>query len=344
MKVLTVLVPTYNVEKYLRRCLDSLLLPEVLEEIEVLVVNDGSKDGSADIARAYEKKYPQTVVFVDKENGGHGSTINVGIEKAQGTYFKVLDSDDWVNIGDFIEFVKRLKEVTADAVICDYRKEHVYNGKSEYFEYKDLEDGKKYNLNEIDLNILHGEYFMMATTTYRTEVLRASGLKMLEKTFYVDMQYNIVPITKVDTFAYYHLDIYRYFIGRKDQSMNMDNFVRNQEHHKRMIKWLIEYYTGIEKDLTPNKREYIEMILTYTLNTHYSIYCEYDKDHKRAYNEIREFDAYLKKTNQRLYDRLNCMAYVRYNRETQFKFVKVDGSKWNKVMVLARKVKGRFAR
>ena len=97
MKVLTVLVPTYNVEKYLRRCLDSLLLPEVLEEIEVLVVNDGSKDGSADIARAYEKKYPQTVVFVDKENGGHGSTINVGIEKAQGTYFKVLDSDDWVN-------------------------------------------------------------------------------------------------------------------------------------------------------------------------------------------------------------------------------------------------------
>ena len=122
MKVLTVLVPTYNVEKYLRRCLDSLLLPEVLEEIEVLVVNDGSKDGSADIARAYEKKYPQTVVFVDKENGGHGSTINVGIEKAQGTYFKVLDSDDWVNIGDFIEFVKRLKEETADAVICDYRK------------------------------------------------------------------------------------------------------------------------------------------------------------------------------------------------------------------------------
>jgi len=117
MKVLTVLVPTYNVEKYLRRCLDSLLLPEVLEEIEVLVVNDGSKDGSADIARAYEKKYPQTVVFVDKENGGHGSTINVGIEKAQGTYFKVLDSDDWVNIGDFIEFVKRLKEETADAVI-----------------------------------------------------------------------------------------------------------------------------------------------------------------------------------------------------------------------------------
>ena len=82
MKVLTVLVPTYNVEKYLRRCLDSLLLPEVLEEIEVLVVNDGSKDGSADIARAYEKKYPQTVVFVDKENGGHGSTINVLFQSA----------------------------------------------------------------------------------------------------------------------------------------------------------------------------------------------------------------------------------------------------------------------
>ena len=344
MKILTVLVPVYNVEKYVKRCLDSLLLPEILDDIEVLVVNDGSKDSSADIVKAYQERFPQAIVFVDKENGGHGSTINVGIKKAQGKYFKVLDSDDWVNIEDFVEFVHRLKEETADVVLCDYRKEHTYSSKSDYFAYEGLEDSRQYYLDEIDLGILRGEYFMMATTTYLTEMLRESGLNMLEKTFYVDMQYNIVPITKVQTFTYYHLDIYRYFIGRKEQSMNMDNFVRNQEHHKRMIKWLIEYYTRISKELTPNKREYIEIILTYTLNTHYSIYCEYDKDHKRAYKEVREFDEYLMRTNQVLYERINCMAYVRYNRNTKFKFVKINGTKWKKAMELGRKIKGRLVR
>lgn len=344
MKILTVLVPVYNVEKYIRRCLDSLLLPEVVNDIEVLVVNDGSKDSSAEIVREYCERFPDTITFVDKENGGHGSTINAGIERAQGKYFKVIDSDDWVNIVDFIELVKRLQSEDADAVICNYRKEFTYNSKSEYFEYAELKDGEKYDLNEIDLSILRGEYFMMATTTYRTSVLRESGLKMLEKTFYVDMQFNVVPITKVDIFTYYDLDIYRYFIGRKEQSMNMDNFVRNQDHHKRMIKWLIEYYTGIADRLTVNKREYIEIILTYTLNTHYAIYCEYDKNHARAYKEIKDFDAYLWRTNKVLYERLNCMAYVRYNRKTKFKFVKLNGTKWKKAMTIGKKVKERFTR
>ena len=192
------------------------------------------------------------------------------------------------------------------------------------------------------MKILEGEYFVMATSTYKTEILRTSGLKMLEKTFYVDMQYNVVPMTKVETFTYYHLDIYRYFIGRKEQSMNMDNFVRNQEHHKKMIKWLIEYYTHISSKLSSNKREYIEIILTYTLNTHYSIYCEYDKDHARAYKEIVDFDQYLLKVNKALYERINCMAYIRYNRKTKFKFVRLNGRKWNTAMKMARRLKGKF--
>lgn len=340
MKVLTVLIPVYNTEKYIKRCLDSLLVPEVLNDIEVIVVNDGSRDHSVDIVKTYVEKYPQTVILIDKENGGHGSTINAGLKAAQGKYFRVLDSDDWFNTIEFIKFVKRLKDEDADLVVCDYRKEHTYNSRSEYFEYKKLEDMHQYRLDEIDLKILEGEYFVMATSTYKTEVMREAGLKMLENTFYVDMQYNVVPITKVETFVYYHLDIYRYFIGRKEQSMNMDNFVRNQEHHKKMIKWLIEYYTGISKTLSANKREYIEIILTYTLNTHYSIYCEYDKNHERAYREIVDFDNYLLKTNKILYDRLNCMAYVRYNRKTGFKFVKINGKKWYTAMRLARQLKG----
>ena len=271
MKALTILIPVYNTEKYIKRCLDSLIVSEIMDDIEILVVNDGGKDHSVEIIQKYVDSYPETVRLIDKGNGGHGSTINAGIKEAKGKYFRVLDSDDWFNSTDFVKFVNRLKSEDADLVVCDYRKEHTYNSKSEYFVYKNLEDRKCYCFDDIDLKILEGEYFVMATSTYKTEILRTSGLKMLEKTFYVDMQYNVVPMTKVETFTYYHLDIYRYFIGRKEQSMNMDNFVRNQEHHKKMIKWLIEYYTHISSKLSSNKREYIEIILTYTLNTHYSI-------------------------------------------------------------------------
>lgn len=341
MKILTVLIPMYNTEKYIKRCLDSLLVTEVFDDIEIIIVNDGGKDKSLKIAQLYEKEFPQAVKLIDKENGGHGSTINVGINNATGKYFRVLDSDDWFNTIDFIKFVKRLGKESADLVVTDYCKEHNYNSKSEYFEYKNLKDGYQYKFDETDLKILNGEYFVMATSTYKTEILRKSGLKLLENTFYVDMQYNVVPITAVQTFVYYHLDIYRYFIGRKEQSMNMDNFVRNQNDHKKMIKWLIEYYTSISGKLSPNKREYIEMILTYTLNTHYSIYCEYDKNHKRAYTEILDFDKYLLQTNKALYERLNCMAYVRYNRKTKFKFVRINGTKWQSLMVLARRLKGK---
>ena len=342
MKSLTVLIPVYNTEKYIKRCLDSLLIPEVLDDIEIIVVSDGSKDRSSEIVQEYVGRYPNTIILIDKENGGHGSTINAGITEASGKYFRVLDSDDWFNTLEFAEFVSRLKKEDADLVVCDYRKEHTYNSKSEYFQYKNLQDGKVYQFDEFDLAVLEGEYFVMATSTYKTDILRQSGLKLLEKTFYVDMQYNVVPITKVSNFTYYHLDIYRYFIGRKVQSMNMDNFVRNQEHHKKMIKWLIEYYTRVKDQLSSNKKEYIEIILTYTLNTHYSIYCEYDNNHRRAYREIKDFDRYLQCTNPVLYERLNCMAYVRYNRKTDFKFVRINGRKWNKVMAEARRLKGRI--
>lgn len=339
MKLLTVLIPVYNTEKYIKRCLDSILLNEVLDDIEVLVVSDGSKDNSVNIATEYKKRYPNTVKVIEKENGGHGSTINKGLECATGKYFRVLDSDDWFSSTNFIEFVSRLHQEEADLVVCDYCKEFVYNSSSQYLPYKNLQDNTTYKFDEFDLDVLAGEYFVMATSTYKTEILRKVNLHLLEKTFYVDMQFNIVPMTAVKTFTYYNLDIYRYFIGRPDQSMNMQNFVRNQEHHKKMIKWLLEFYKEQKLLLSENKQKYIEMILIYTLNTHYTIYCEYDKDSKRAYKEVIDFDNYLYQIDSDLYEKMNVMGYVRYNRKTKFIWIRRNGKFWKKVMVIARRLR-----
>ena len=217
--LLTIIVPAYNVEAYIEECLNSLV-NQTVRNHKIIIVNDGSTDKTEEKCLKYKEEYEELITYVYQDNKGLGGARNTGMQYVDTPYLTFLDSDDWFNSTDFVKFVNRLKSEDADLVVCDYRKEHTYNSKSEYFVYKNLEDRKCYCFDDIDLKILEGEYFVMATSTYKTEILRTSGLKMLEKTFYVDMQYNVVPMTKVETFTYYHLDIYRYFIGRDDQSVN----------------------------------------------------------------------------------------------------------------------------
>ena len=316
MKILTVIVPVYNTEKYIKRCLDSLDNKEINDKLEVLVVSDGSKDNAINIAKEYSKRLPDTFKIIEKENGGHGSTINKGLELATGKYFRVLDCDDWVDNVNFVEFVKRLEDQDADLVVTDYSKEFIYEGKSEKIVYKNLEPNKKYIFDKFDLNILNGEYFVMATSTYKTEVLRKSNLKLMEKTFYVDMQYNVVPIPYVNSFVYFDLDIYRYFIGRLDQSVNTASFVKNHLNHDKVVKYLIDYYSNLT-DISDTKKEYIRIILKYILFTHYSIYCIYFKKKRQGYKLVKEFDKYLYNKNKELYDVSN-ISFIKIYRNLKF--------------------------
>ena len=338
-KILTVLVPVYNTEKYIKRCLDSVLQEEILDELEVLVVSDGSKDGAIDIVKEYQARFPNTVRLIEKENGGHGSTINKGIECASGKYFRVLDSDDWVNCLDFINFVKRLRNEDADIVVTNYAQEHIYDHSEVNSVYDSLEENIVYNLDEFDLKLLHGEYFVMATSTYKLSILKQSRLHLLEKTFYVDMQYDVVPIKYVKTFSYYNLNIYRYYIGRKDQSVNMSSYVRNKLHHERVMKFLIDYYTDAREELSENKREYIEIILIYMLYTHYTIFVTYDTNRKEAYRQIKEFDAYFKNKNISLYNRSQSLSMISAYRKFNFVFVKFAPGLFRKAFSIARRLK-----
>lgn len=320
-KILSITIPVYNTEKYLRRCLDSILLEDILNKIEVILVNDGSKDNSLEILKEYQRKFPESIIVVDKENGGHGSTINKGLEIASGKYFKVIDSDDWVSSFGFETFVNDLERLNVDLVVTNYRKEHVYNGNSEFSKYAKLKANKIYYFDDFDLKILKGEYFVMATSTYRTEMLKDNQIRLFEKTFYVDMQYNIQAIEHVDSFVYLDLDIYRYFIGRKEQSMNMNNFVKNKEHHDKVIRKLIDYYVENKESYSKNRNEYIQMILVYMLYTHYSIYCIYDKDKRNARKEIISFNNYLKSKSPELFAQMYQYELIRLYRKFNFLFV-----------------------
>lgn len=331
MKTLTVAIPVYNTEKYIKRCLDSLITDDTIKDVEIILVNDGSKDRSLEIMNEYKNKYPETIVVIDKPNAGHGSTINAALKIATGKYFRVIDSDDWVNIIDFGKFVHLLRKEDVDLITTNYRKEFIYNGVSEKISWSKLKENKIYEFDNFDLELLEGDYFVMANSTYKTEILRKSKLKLLEKTFYVDMQYNIIPILYVNTVKFIDLDIYRYFIGRPDQSMNLDNFVKNRIDHDKVMKLLLDYYNNNLENFSENKRKYIRLILYYMLTTQYYIYCVYAKNNKKIiYKEIKEFDKYLKRVNKELYKLMDQVGQIKCNRKTNFMFVRINAQLFSK--------------
>ena len=320
MKILSIVVPTYNVEKYLERCIDSLVYDEkVLNDLEILIVNDGSKDNSLQIAKKYEKQYPNTIKVIDKENGGHGSTINAGLKVATGKYFRVIDSDDWVNVDDFSNYVKDLKKYDCDLVVTNYSRELIYAGESVEFKYsKDVEFNKVYDIDKFDLATLGDDYFFMATTTFKTDLLRKANVVLDEKTFYVDMEFILFPIPYVKDFVLLDYDIYIYFIGRPDQSVNINSYIRNRSHHEKVLRKLVTFYESTK--MSENKKKYIFKILCFMCNSHYVIYCKAKLPDKKAINEVREFDKFLRGTSPSIYETTsNMYRYIKSNRKTNFR-------------------------
>jgi len=322
MKLLTVAVPTFNTEKYLERCLQSLVYDDkALESLEIIVVNDGSTDNSLAIAREYEKKYPNTIVIIDKPNGGHGSAINKALGIAKGKYFRVVDSDDWVNIIDFPDHFKDLKKYDVDIVLTNYNRELVYEGASEEFKYGEvIPYGRVFNLSDFDLKLFKDNYFFLATSDFRTEFLRKAGVKLDEKTYYVDMEFVIFPIKEMSTFVYLNYNIYRYYQGRNDQSISAQSMVRNRIDHEKVLRKLLHFYKMTK--LSKNKKKYVAKILILMLNSHYMIYCGQKTQEKSMTNEIRAFDLFLNREYGALYDKVAVkFPYIAIYRSSKFMFI-----------------------
>ncbi len=311
MKLLTIVIPTYNTEKYIRRCLDSIVIPETLKDVEILIINDGSKDGSVAIAKEYADKYPESVKIIDKENGGHGSTINKGLELAEGKYFRVLDSDDWFDTNAYIAFLDKLKECNEDVVVTPYYQEYVYNGVQIPFEYPGYDFDKQYTFKKIDIEKMNDLYFTMASSTYLTEVLRRSNLKLFEKTFYVDMQFNVIPILEVNTVRFLDMHIYRYFIGRPNQSMSIESLIRNMPQHEKVLKFLIDFYVENKSKLSESKDKYIRRIIALMNNSHIHILSNLWKKRGEAYKLTKTYVAYLKRADANIYKDVMAFPYIR---------------------------------
>lgn len=222
MKYISFAIPCYNSEAYMEKAINSILVGG--EDVEIIVVNDGSKDGTQKIAERYQEKYPTIVKAVEKENGGHGDAVNCGLAHATGKYFKVVDSDDWVDEEAYKQILKKLKEfaggpTTLDMMLANY----VYEKEGAHHKRVMRQTGFPQDrvFTWGDIRHFHkGHYILMHSVIYRTEMLRACGLELPKHTFYVDNIYVYKPLPSVKTLYYMDVDFYRYFIGREDQSVN----------------------------------------------------------------------------------------------------------------------------
>ncbi len=327
--LLTVVIPSYNVEKFLRNSVLSLVNHKLSHKIEVLIVNDGSKDNTAKIARELEKlttvnaKLP-IVRLIDKENGGHGSTINAGIREAKGKYFRLLDGDDYYITDQFEKFINILENEDSDIILTDLVEDYAVSATRRYKKYYQfMNPGYQYHLEQMNFGIYGFREWgpLLPTTTCKTSLLKEAGFMIDENCFYVDMEYNFIIYAKAETVTYYPLTIYNYYLGREGQSMSKESFARNVFHHEKVSLRLLKELEERSESITPNKREYIINKLILPLcKTQYYVATEYfNNKHK-----FLSFDSKLKEFPTYYYDREIAGKIIRLHRTTRGRIVFAD--------------------
>jgi glycosyltransferase involved in cell wall biosynthesis len=294
--LLTVAIPAYNVENYIQQTLDSMISPQQEEAVEIIIVDDGSTDGTGKIADAYALQYP-CIRVVHQSNGGHGAAINTGIREAKGKYFKLIDGDDWVDTKGFAGFIDLLARIEADLIICDYCQ--VYTKRKEMVSY-DFPAGVNLSMSN-----LHVDYLVsMHACTYRTELLKQLPCLVDEHCYYVDMEYLLYPLPFLHSFRYEKINLYQYRLGRSGQSVSKEGFRRHYREDAGVLQSLVHYYHQYGKGTVEEGVDYympqriFDMYYRHILKTIRA----FDNGKIPVAKYLREFDRHFQMIAPDLYD------------------------------------------
>ncbi len=245
MKYISFAIPCFNSQNYMSRAIDSLLTGK--DEVEILIVNDGSRDQTSEIAHEYMENYPDIVRVIDKENGGHGDAVNAGLGAAQGKYFKVVDSDDWVDeeaLKRILTLIRNLEEdgEQIDMLVSNFVYEKTGASHKKCVHYRNaLPQDEIFRWDDIG-HFRLDQYILMHSVIYRTDLLKLIQMKLPKHTFYVDNIYVYYPLPHVRKIYYLDIDFYRYFIGRDDQSVNEKNMIARADQQIYVTKTMIDMY------------------------------------------------------------------------------------------------------
>lgn len=330
MKLLSVAIPCYNSQEYMSHAIETLLTGK--EDMEIIIVNDGSKDKTKEIADEYEKKYPGIIKAIHQENGGHGEAVNTGLKHATGLYFKVVDSDDWVNeeaLQQILHVLRKMVEdrVELDALFSNYVYENATLNKQKVMDYKTAFPKNRLFTWKDTAHFKQSQFIIMHSVIYRTQLLKDCGLKLPKHTFYVDNIYVYQPLPNVKTMYYMDVDFYRYFIGRDDQSVNEKVMISRIDQQIRVTKLMVECYDILQikdRKLRNYMVKYLAMMMT--ISSVFLIKSGTD-EHLEKKQELWE---YLKNYDIELYKEVNSVLIA--------KSMKLPGKSGRKIIIMGYKL------
>lgn len=265
-KLLSIIIPIYKVEKYIDQCLQSILISnlELREKIEVIAVNDGTPDHSADMAKEYVKKYPSIFTVIDKENGGHGSAFNTGMNLVTGKYLKFIDSDDWFDSDALERLLIFLENSDLDLILNPFNYFLVESGEYKIIPIKNMPYGKVLSIDEYDfvnsgnrpnLTVFH-------SATYKTSLLKKYAPFFAEKVFYDDVALRFVPIAVCDSFIAFDYPIYNYRVGRVGQTITYENKKKHAADVNKVVACTIDFLIRCKKYQDKPREKYIRRLLS----------------------------------------------------------------------------------
>ncbi len=313
-KLLTISIAAYNIEKYIKRTLESCIVPdEYFKYLEVILINDGSSDRTGIIGKEYEKKYPQLIKCIDKENGGYGSTINKAIKLSRGKYFRLLDGDDYFNTDELVSFIDKIKDIDVDLVLNDYMIINQERNKIEkitVFESKEVGERNIYDLAS-------GKNYAMYSFCFKSEILQNNNIEITEKCFYTDLEFILLPLKYCKNFIYFRNYLYSYRIGISEQSVSVVGMKKHYNDAILVTKKLLCYLDELK--LYRNLYEIGLDITTMMAKRMYRcVMC-------RGYSsEVRkllvELDKYIFCNNIEIYNRVGSSLFIKLMRKIKFHF------------------------
>ena len=292
-KVLTITVPSYNAENYLLETIPTMLSVSNPEKLEIIIVNDGSKDNTLAVAQQLKENYPETLVIGDMEICGHGSTINSGIKIATGKYFKVVDADDWIESKNLSELIYYLEKCNDDEVISPFVKIYTDKNTEEIYSYKPKLNQKTYQYDDFLSEI--NELPKMHAICIKTEILQENNIQIDENCFYVDLEYNVFPMPYIKTISYFELPIYRYRLGSPTQSVSISSYIKNIKMHEKVLFALIHFYNSYQS-ISKVQKNLLEDLISRVVTTQANIFLARE-DVNQAKKEFIDFEKKLENAN-----------------------------------------------
>lgn len=300
-KVLTIVVPAYNAEAYLKKCVDSMVRPDNrFDDLELLIINDGSKDSTLSIAKELESEFADIIKVVDKPNGGWGSVVKQGVKLASGRYFRVVDSDDWLNQKTFVDYMNLLRDTDADIVATSYQE--IYPDKTMSFEFpSELLNGRMSFDKYIEFND-YNQILNLSICTIKTSILKDLDLNLPDR-YYADIPFILFPLFKIKSIVFSNLNLYQYWKCNEGQSTSLQGYNSHLDDYVEVTKSLVNFYNSNQTNFKGTITKLYKKDITKFICFAYYLFLSpiYNDSYKSNIQKARQFDKWLKKVSPEFY-------------------------------------------